>query len=352
MIFLFLSKLIYCSFQEHYGFESNFNISVYNEPINVPQNYFISNSFLEHINVFGGSPFEFYHRTIINLLIQDSMFFNCSSDVSGGVLFFQCPNNGNLIMERICGNSCFAPNYQFSFIDIHSTKKNILIYCSITKCSPDHLSRDQVLTINNGNTSINNFNSSHNRLYTNSVFSLTSTLNVNMSFLTIVDNLVTNSVAISMNLGSSNCDISYLNLIGNNSPSGYVIYMYYSFYFYRNCIVIDNFNSLFYYIYSGSYGYCLITQSWIRHQSTFKYDPQHKITFGTTTLYTTATLQLSHYSTHHCYNGENYYQNEISPCQTLPPIYPSPTQCINGTINPLILLNQIFYLLFIHLIII
>ena len=347
MLIYLLFTFILGSFQDHYGRESDYNISLFNQIINVPKNYYIFNCFLEHINVIHGSSLEFTHRTEINLLIEDSMFFNCSSTTNGGVLYFDCPSNGNLTMEKICANSCFATNsFQFAYMNLHASKINKVNYLSLTKCSPDHLSRQHNIRFNSGNVSLNNYNTSYNRLHSYSALSITSSISISLKFLTIVDNLVTQSIAIDLQLSHNfQLNISYMNVIGNNSPNTAVFYLLYGKYFMNNCIFIDNFNTLFQYVYHSSYpGFCSISQSWVRHQSSFIAGGYITLS-GISTLHTTATLSLSHFSTYYCYNGENYNQNDLTPCQTLPPILPTPTKCLGETYQNSNFLIQIFHII-------
>ena len=209
---------------------NNFNNLSSNERYftNPNSNFLIENCFFQRINNYlnGYGGVIYCKDQIISMKIKDSIFFNCSSSSAGGAIYFYCPShNSNSELIRTCGYKCYTTSsepYQFGHI---VTKSNSIlnynngIFLSISKCS-NHEIPTSWHTINfyYSNISLNNFNSSYNRVKRISGFYISYPSKFTSSFNTIFNNFNIESVCIWFHSYSNENILSYSNIINNNSP--------------------------------------------------------------------------------------------------------------------------------------
>ena len=185
------------------------------------------------------------------LFIENSIFYYCSSLLKGGGISFLGSNNCECILYGICGFNCStnSENYieggQFAFIETGKLKKNEIYYLSLSKCSYiSTINKVSSIHLQLGNLLINNLNSSNNIVYT---FSGITCRYQNLSLIKYCNfksNFVTYHICLWFR--ETNVNISYNNIIENNSPTTQaVLRNAYSKVYCNNCIFLNNLNVLF-----------------------------------------------------------------------------------------------------------
>ena len=143
-------------------FNSTFiTLNSHNFPINSSINNFllINSLFIS----FNSKTINYNSNLFTEILIEKCSFLNCSSNNSGGALYFQSTNS-KFALNKVCSMNCFITNSnQGQFAYINSFSSNLLVsnFTSITYCSP-HYSLGISIYFLNGNQQINNLNSSYN----------------------------------------------------------------------------------------------------------------------------------------------------------------------------------------------
>ena len=115
-------------------------------------------------------------RTTLYLLMENLMFYSChvTNTYHGGAIYIRCLTEGGIVLNKVCGNSCFTliqSNYQFGYIYINSNKFINISFLSISK-SPNNSNylRSNVIVVENGKQYIKNLNSSLNEVLYHSGF--------------------------------------------------------------------------------------------------------------------------------------------------------------------------------------
>ena len=211
-------------------------------------------------------------------------------------------------MNRVCGNNCYTDInnwYQFGIIFTHSNGKNFYNYLSINNCN-NNLNSYCSFTIWYGAINLTNFNSTKNinKWYSGIYIYLPSCLNSN--FCTFVDNFVSLYSSL-MLCGNYNNNLTYYNIINNNSPNGYgVITNWEGKYFIDNFILLNNSNSLFY-VHSGQ---MIVSNCFVEHNGLSYFNLYSSGTISTLNIVIgiTKTYSLIHLNTDLCY-GNNQTLN-------------------------------------------
>ena len=185
---------------------------------------YIYNSIFTSLFFNGNGGAISYNNVIIELLIENCIFFECGANDFGGAISFLCSNNGGCVLNKVCGFQCYILNTnnmqggQFSFINTNNNKINEVHFTSITKCYNSTIgSKNNVILLKSGEQIIKNLNSSSNSLMRYSGFSIHQSVSSNISFCTIINNKVSNEIVLWFYQGIHN--VYYLNIIKNNSPS-------------------------------------------------------------------------------------------------------------------------------------
>jgi len=230
-----------------------------------------------------------------SMYINNSMFYNCSSSLNGGAIFFYSSNS---CLGMICAHSCSATSlYHFAYIK--TSQVNQLEYLSVSKCSHT-TSGDRTICLDSGNQTIDNTNSSMNNanqcsgIYTYTPSSFTS------SHCTFSNNKVSNSICVFFFSIIGTISMSYANIVHNNSPSYGVVFangggsrkmMY--------CIFQNNQNTLFC-VLSGSLE---VSHSFIDHSGSLS--TSIAVSTATNNTFTNRmTYQLQFFNSLHC-NTDN-----------------------------------------------
>jgi len=183
-----------------------------------------------------------------NIYIGNSVFEFCSSTGNFGGLLLKTLKS-DIFIEKVCGFYCFTPpstniNGQFGLISVESTRKTSVQLLSITKCSPFIGNSMVAFSISYGNQSYIHNNSSFNRVCRHSGTDFASSKDTQFRFSTISYNDATQWAT--MEIMSSYMNMSFSNIIGNNSPHSRGIFIINSASFVmKNCILLKNQNILF-----------------------------------------------------------------------------------------------------------
>ena len=293
----FKTEMLECYDLPNQNYRLNFNTS-----------FELFNCFFYRTNMYSGQGGVIYCKNlIINMKIIESTFFQCSSTLSGGAIFFDCRSVGtNSELKKICANTCYTGNnyeYQFASLWTHTLSNNYVTYVSIINCSYKTDSSDSI-HLYSGNQICKNFNSSKNFNKADSSFYVAIPNTFLGSFCTIIDNYVTQYICIMLNHHENNI-FSYSNIVNNNSPNGYgVIRNHFGSYQISNCIIYNNLNILFY-SYSGNLN---ILNCQIYHNSAYSLTSITSfanISFNNIQTFNSITLNLNNLNTFLCLGNYN-----------------------------------------------
>ena len=284
--------------------------------------------------VFVSGAIFFRTTRYVNLLVESCMFYACRSS---GVHFI-CPANGACVIYKNCASHCHTDEIdtnegQFCYIQTRSDRMNVIDLVSVTKCSPSLTqSRNSAIYLESGRQIVNQYNASYNEVNMRAGIYHLNTNSLNVTFCTYADNNPHHSVVIWLEGGIGWKNISFTNIIRNNSPQGNgIIYFHHTDstpYFLINCIIQWNLNQLFYRV----NGNILMLSGWLQHGNTLS-NGYLTTSLVTSTGVATALRVISHFQSYYC--GPLYFQQEIIsiPCRTMVTLPATPTECIISTIG-------------------
>ena len=255
--------------------------------------YLISKSFF--INLFHeNSSAIYYENRIITMIIQESMFFNCTSIKNGGAIYFNCPE-GQFGFKFICASQCYTSTSnwgQFSIVFVSEQNLIYSHYVSISKCSPINGYGNAPISFRNGNQSHYSCNSSLNFVFADSGIQCVNPNPSIISFCTFSNNKGSDRICVSMHAGIQTLQFS--NILNNNSPNHGVIWTNgLASNIVQNCILINNSGILF----ANYEGTMTVKSCWIEHNGFNKWSG----IISTTLINSiTNTLKITHYSSYFC----------------------------------------------------
>ena len=236
--FTFLWKNLLLFNKKFYLINQNY---IFNGEVRL-QYYQIENSFFTRINTINGNGgIILINSGEINLNLENCIYFLCSCDSEGGVIYF-LGNNVKLI--KICVSNCFSLwNFQFSFIQ--TNLNGIYHLLSINNCY-NNTKGYWCFNLEKGNISLSNINSSQNINFVGSSISILDPIKLNSIFCTIIDNYVSSHTIIYLR-GNKNNYLSYYNIINNNSPRGNgIIHLFEGQFILNNSFLLNNKDTLFF----------------------------------------------------------------------------------------------------------
>lgn len=259
------------------------------------------------INIDGG---------LYSMIIEYSMFYNCTSSLQGGAIYF---NSSHSDINMVCANRCscgYNMNFQFSYL--RASQMNHLEYISVSYCSPS-ISGNYPLCLKSGNQRVENLNSSMNNAKICSGLCTSSPSSFSCSYCTFSNNYAYALGCINVISSSGTITIAFTNIVHNNSPSygvvltydtGIKIMMY--------CIFHKNRDTLF----SVEYGLLQVIHSFIDHSSQFSiYSSLDTATNNSFISKTTYEIQF--FNSYHC-NAEiplPQRTNQVTHKETMPRTY-------------------------------
>ena len=171
--------------------------------------------FFSRLNTFVGNGGVIYcSNSIINMKINDCIFFYCSCTDNGGAICIICSLTGtSSILNKVCANNCFSNVNQFCRIDtkVINSNLNSIINCSNYENGLQSLIfRDGIINLSNLNSTLNsNKGQSGIEIYYSTYFI--------GNFSNFINNNVFEGESIKL-WYCSNCFFSFSNIIKNNSP--------------------------------------------------------------------------------------------------------------------------------------
>ena len=255
------------SFYNYYEINYNFNECPINQFTNIQSNIYFFLCFFKNFysQSSNGGCVSIISSSSINFLTESCLFDYCRTNYYGGAIYLSL-SGGSSIITKTCGFECFlcGSGYQYGlFIFISTINKNFLLYSSISKCAPDHnFLTIRSISIEGGNQSILNTNSSNNKSNQRSGLFTSGSQNSLISFCTFKDNDSLNYIIIDFESSHNSRILQNSNIINNNSPSYGIITIYDSTILLNNCNFLNNYNNLFY-IYSN--GYLTVSNCYLLH---------------------------------------------------------------------------------------
>lgn len=220
--------------------------------------------------------------------ISSSMFYNCACSNGEGAIFFE---SSNLYLRKICANGCSATNYQFGFLK--GLEHNRIEFLSVTNCSYKE-SGLYSSRIESGEMILDNTNFSMNKALEGSSFLISNPTSFTSIHCTVSNNKAGSGKSISFNMNSGN--MSYANIVGNNSPFSGVVYVHFGSANMMYCIFTMNQDYLFN-INSGS---LILSCSIIDHVQT-SFSTKLNVSTENSNLFTsTNTYSLQFFNSHFC----------------------------------------------------
>ena len=238
-----------------------------------------------------------------NVNIEKCVFSLCSSNSSGGAIYL---NIKNLTLNSICANKCKSSGCgQFSYTV--ASLYHIYNFCSFFECSSKlDIGAYCVLYPFNGFQQFFNINFTKNAASSYSLPEFHDYNSLDIKFNSIVNNYTPAYICIYFFTSNGPTNLNYSNFIGNNSPTKYgVIITYSPSVLISECIILNNFDSLFY-IHGG--GKFTLINNWIFHEYNFG------ISITNNKNEITNTISLIHLNTYLCLaqNFQIIFSNKIN----------------------------------------
>jgi hypothetical protein len=247
--------------------------------------------------------------SVTYLLIESSSFFSCKTSSNGGAIYFSNSNDGQSVLDKVCGNDCYSTytggSYgQFAQIIVNNSllSNNYVNYSSIIRCVPNNSDAHYTIYLVNGKICCQSVNSSLNRCYCHSGISLcplkdSSYTTCSLSYSSFADNKASDYICIWFGTTGAKYEMKCCNILRNTqvSSSWGIIHTNGNMIIEDSCILENEATSIFY------------------------VDPPHTLTLsnctvdkttkagGSFTIVSTVTKSfihgLNHLSTQNCHSG-------------------------------------------------
>jgi hypothetical protein len=255
-------------------------------------------------------------------LVESSSFFSCKTSISGGAIYFINTNNGQYVLQGVCGYDCRSTSGgygPFSYNQVYDvvSSKNYINFSSISRCgitsSPSYM-----ICHHYGTHCYPSVNISMNKCYDRSGIYCAPSVDSNsvtssLSYSTIADNIATQHTCIQLLRTDAKHEIKSCNILrntqGNLGSQGTIATFGNTMI--KDCCILENIATYIFYSSSSSY---TITLSNCTVDSTSSY--RNLITQNTVTK--SFILALNHISTQNCHS-------EYDSAGTLTPIIQSPS---------------------------
>jgi len=261
----------------------------------------ILDCFFSRISYFtGNGGVIFISGEGFSMNVSHSMFYKCTCTNTGGAIYFF--NSTNSSLRMICSNECSALSYDH-FAYLHPCIFNKVEFLSVSSCSPVSTGY-YCVHLRDGYQKIQNMNSSLNKAKWVSGVYISSPFTFASSFCTFSNNNASEYICI--RFYSCAGEMSFTNIVHNNSPSLGVVLVFGSASTKLNhCIINSNQNTLFY-VESGSLE---VSNSEIYHSGQFS-SSINVVTSSNNTIdpiyppERRRTIQIIHFNSHFC-NADN-----------------------------------------------
>jgi hypothetical protein len=263
--------------------------------------------------------------SVTNLLVELSSFFTCkTSNYYGGAIYFSNTNNGQCVLNEVCGYDCYttysgySPG-QFAHIVVNNdiSSKNYANYSSFIRCLSQASNSHGSLSLSNGKICCPSINISMNKCQHGSAIFYepyydSNSVTCSSTYSTFADNIANVGICIYINRQSVNSELKYCNIIRNTQNS---LCSYGTFYTSANiiiedsCILENKANTMFcqYSSYTFTISNCTIDSTTNNGYLTIRNTVTKSFIFA-----------LNHMSTENCHSGYDVigYLTPITPHQT------------------------------------
>lgn len=300
--------------------------------------------------------------------IIECIVYNCSSNSRGGFLYASI--SISLKIFKLCAYKTSTTSYgHVIYTAISSAKYVFNNFSSFVECGKSagygaHYSETNMLEYNYINFSKNTAQ------YSSAIH--TSGYGCTFSYCTLDSNVASVEKIITVTLQSNSGTFWYMNFCENSITQSSKPYIYLSsnsvayVFTFQFCIfqTSQNTNHI---LFNGENSNVLyyVKNCYIKNHPTLTSGGQYYFQLTTTGTTNTETHVINHYSTYLCKTPDSLGQQEVEPCQTIPPAPTtinlsdiscqnppaSPTNCIyESSLDPSLLLSGIFQILIIQLI--
>jgi hypothetical protein len=260
------------------------------------------------------------------LLIESSSFFSCKTSGSrGGAVYFQNTNNGQCVLNEVCGYDCCSTytgtssiygSFAWAQVYYAASSKNSANYSSISRCVTERPNSYYLLYLSQGKSYCPSINFSMNKCYYRvflcDPYGDSNSVTCSLTFSTFTDNNATGYTCILFAAGGAQYEIKSCNVLRNTqgtlNTEG-TIYTSGNLMIEDSCILENNANCIFY---QGSSYTITVSNCTVDKTTSYK---SFKIQNTVTKSFIHA---LNHMSTQNCHS-------EYDSAGTLTPIIQSPS---------------------------
>jgi hypothetical protein len=169
--------------------------------------------------------------SVTYLLVESSSFFSCKTSSNGGAIYFENTNNGQCVLNKVCGNDCCSTysgsSYgQFARITVNNSasSKNYVNYSTISRCINDKSCTYHTIQLSSGKICCPSINSSLNRCYDRSGISFkplkdSSYVTCSLSCSTFADNKASGYICVWFGTNNAENEMKYCNILRNTQVS-------------------------------------------------------------------------------------------------------------------------------------
>ena len=186
-----------------------------------PPSLFISGCYFAMTTQRTGSGGIIYLSGAYQVVIEETIFYNCRAQYDGGAICFYFSGFGSMAINKVCAFNCYTPggySGQFCFSSI-SPQTNVSIhYLSMASCAPSASTRLNSFYSSRGNYSIKNINSSSNAVQYGSGCTINDPQRLIMKFSNFYNNTASYYYCLYLLNGVFPRLVDYINLERNSSP--------------------------------------------------------------------------------------------------------------------------------------
>jgi len=265
-------------------------------------------------------------KASINLLIESSFFYNCSSYSFAGAIYIISPSI-KYVMNRVCAFGCFVCTQvggQLSYIQTSAGNETVFSYFSMARCSPLGIDEYALSGIEQrySLSQIKNCNISKNRAKRFSGFCFNSIAgSIQITYSQFIDNFALDYGVINYDYSSLSLSNGYVVIKGSmyGSNNAYCVYSNSRIRF-NNSVFLDNHLFLFY---SANNNYICLDNCFIKHQN-------YMVFTGGLISYVSCSPTYGEYLSlmfTDYYNSYLCIQDSSNQIIQMPTPFPSPSQC-------------------------
>lgn len=288
-------------------------------------NIMFTNNIFEN---FVGCAIFFSSYAPTSLLVENCMFYNCSSGENGGALSISL-YQGSCILNKICSSNCITNKIgHFAYLSASGRNEQYLI--SVSYSSLQLANGTASICLEQGDIKSRLLNSSYNNGKDASALLIILPKSLDVQFISIINNYGFGSIfktqlaSNSNNVSSSNfCNNSAGNVYGILSFSWNIGSRHITF---KEDVFDNNKGTLFANVpYGGNSNFIYISNCWIIHNIySYSLTSGNYISNGSPISYT-STYALLHYASFYCDTPQSQIGADVTPCPSVPA---PPTECV------------------------